>query len=61
MENRDKGQTTKKENKRLRMEAVDVMRSCHIPEIEPVRLALGRIRCLTLAPLKKGKTGKEAG
>lgn len=41
------------------MEAVDAMRSCHIPEVEPARLALGRVRCLALATLKLGKTGEK--
>lgn len=42
------------------MKAVDVMRSCQIPEVEPGRLTLGKIRCLALATLKLGKTGREA-
>lgn len=43
------------------MEAAVVMRSCQDPEVEPARLALGGIRCLALAILKIGKTGREAG
>lgn len=43
------------------MEAVDVVSSCHIAEVEPASLALVRIRCLALATLKLGKTVREAG